>query len=80
MEHIGSQQGIEGHTIYSGCQFLDGKMDDFGCNLMNKVVKMQNFDANGCFEDKESKAELTGRLLHEYSRHTPFYPIPPWNS
>jgi hypothetical protein len=38
-------------------------MDGFACSLMNRVVEMRDFDADGCFEEQDSKAELTGRNL-----------------
>ncbi len=38
-------------------------MDDFACSLMNRVVTMRDFDVNGCFENQDSGAELTGRDL-----------------
>jgi hypothetical protein len=63
VEHIRAHQGIEGHTIYCGCQFSDEKMDDFACSLMNKVIKMRDFDVNGCSEEQDSEAKLTGRDL-----------------
>jgi len=38
-------------------------MDDFACSLINRVVTMRDFDVNGCFEEQDSGAELTGRDL-----------------
>ena len=38
-------------------------MDDFACSSMNRVVTMRDFDVNGCFENQDSGAELTGRDL-----------------
>ncbi len=38
-------------------------MDDFACSLVNRVVTMRDFDVNGCFENQDSRAELTGRDL-----------------
>ena len=38
-------------------------MDDFACSSMNRVVTMRDFDVNGCFENQDSGAELTGRGL-----------------
>ncbi len=38
-------------------------MDDFACSLVNRVVTMRDFDVNGCFENQDSGAELTGRDL-----------------
>jgi arylsulfatase A-like enzyme len=29
---------------------------------------------------REPKAQLIARLLDSYARHTPSYPVPPWNS
>jgi hypothetical protein len=38
-------------------------MDDFACSLINRVVTMRDFNVNGCFEEQDSGAELTGRNL-----------------
>jgi len=38
-------------------------MDDFVCSLINRVVTMRDFNVNGCFEEQDSGAELTGRNL-----------------
>ncbi len=38
-------------------------MDDFACSLINGVVTMRDFDVNGCFEEQDFGAELTGRNL-----------------
>jgi len=38
-------------------------MDDFACSLINRVVTMRDFNVNGCFEEQDSGAELTGRDL-----------------
>ena len=38
-------------------------MDDFACSLIKKVVTMRDFDVNGCFEEGDSEAKLTGRDL-----------------
>jgi hypothetical protein len=36
-------------------------MDSFACSLMNWVVKMRDFEVNGCFEEQDSVAEFAGR-------------------
>jgi hypothetical protein len=38
-------------------------MDDFACSLINRVVTMRDLNVNGCFEEQDSGAELTGRNL-----------------
>jgi len=38
-------------------------MDDFACSLIKRVVTMRDLNVNGCFEEQDSGAELTGRNL-----------------
>ena len=59
-------------TVYPGTQ--EGELFD----LANDPDELHNlWHVPAC---AGLRADLVSRLLAEYSRRTPFYPIPPWNS
>jgi hypothetical protein len=59
-------------TVYPGTQ--DGELFD----LENDPDELQNLWYDPAHA--RLRGELVSRLLAEYSRQTPLYPIPPWNS